>query len=439
MSHLEVKPGHSWGIVGRNGSGKSTFAANLAEQHGASLVSFEVEDQLLERELREDDSEFLDRIDYGRSVRELIEEVSPSASDLESLALALGLRPLLEQGFLTLSTGERRRLMLARALIQNPPLLVLDEPFDGLDQAFRAPLKRLLEGRELFLVANRLSDLAGLVTHLAYVENGKCLLAAEWAEVQADESFQHFIELGEKEIEIPAGQALKAPAGPLVMMKNVTVRHGGREIISGFDWTVEQGQNWKISGPNGCGKSTLVNLVTGDHPQCYSNQVEVMGQRRGTGESIWDIKSLIGIVSPSLHQQHRVGANALSVVASGFFDSVGIYQKVPPEQLQIAQAWLRLLGMAAFEKKIFGSLSYGQQRLLLIARALVKKPPLLILDEPCQGLDEMNRALVLNVIDRIATSALTQIIYITHEPEDQLQCLTHELRHDGEQWLSETS
>ncbi len=435
MSEIEFHPGQSWGIVGRNGSGKSSLAQELAERYGGSLVSFEVEDELLERELREDDSEFLNKIDYGRSVRELIEEVCPPEGKLESLASELGLFSLLEQGFLTLSTGERRRLMLARALIQSPLLLVLDEPFDGLDQAFREPLKKLLEGRDLIMVANRLSDLDGLVTHLACVENGECLLAGEFEEVIADESFQQLMKLEAQEVVLPEGEAKVASEGPFVVMKNVTVIHGGREIISGFDWTVEQGQNWKISGPNGCGKSTLVNLVTGDHPQCYSNEVTVMGQRRGTGETIWDIKSLIGIVSPSLHQQHRVGVTALSVVVSGFYDSVGVYQKVEPEHLAKAKAWLELIGMADCQKRVFRSLSYGQQRLLLIARALVKKPPLLILDEPCQGLDAMNRALVLTVIDRIASLSLAQIIYITHEPEDRLECITHELRHDGDEWL----
>ena len=198
---------------------------------------------------------------------------------------------------------------------------------------------------------------------------------------------------------------------------------------------MERGENWKISGPNGCGKSTLVNLVTGDHAQCYSNEVTVMGMRRGQGESIWDSKKFVGIVSPSLHQQHRVGCTALQVVASGFFDSVGIYQEGSPEQWKAAKAWLDLAGMTPWSGRPFRSLSYGQQRLLLVARALVKQPPLLVLDEPCQGLDPMNRALVLKVIDRIALTGLTQILYITHELEDRLECVTHELRHDGAGWV----
>ena len=435
MSDFEVKPGRSLGVVGRNGSGKTTLAATLAEEYDGTLVSFELENELLEREIREDDSEFLDRIDFGRSVRELIEEVCPDEGELEKVAAALGLSKILEQGFLTLSTGERRRLMLARALVQDPGLLVLDEPFDGLDQAFRQPLRDLLAGRDLILVANRLSDLEGLVDDVCCVEEGRIILSGSLDEVLGNEAFQQLMGLGDHGLVLPDGESISPPPGPLVTMDQVTVVHGGREIISEFDWTVERKQNWKISGPNGCGKSTLVNLVTGDHPQCYSNDVTVMGMRRGLGESIWDIKRYVGIVSPALHQQHRMSFNALQVVASGFFDSVGIYQDVSPGHWKVAGMWLDLVGMTRWADRPFRSLSYGQQRLLLVARSLVKRPPLLVLDEPCQGLDPMNRALVLGVIDRIASTKLTQILYITHEPEDRLECVTHELSHEGGEWL----
>jgi molybdate transport system ATP-binding protein len=435
VSDFEVKPGRSLGVVGRNGSGKTTLAATLAKEHDGTLVSFELENELLEREIREDDSEFLDRIDFGRSVRELIEEVCPDEGELEKVAVALGLSKILEQGFLTLSTGERRRLMLARALVQDRRLLVLDEPFDGLDQAFRQPLRDLLAGRDLILVANRLSDLEGLVEDVCCVEEGCVILSGSLDEVVGNEAFQQLMGLGDHGLVLPDGESISPPPGPLVSMRQVTVVHGGREIVSEFDWTVEKEQNWKISGPNGCGKSTLVNLVTGDHPQCYSNDVTVMGMRRGLGESIWDIKRYVGIVSPALHQQHRVSFNALQIVASGFFDSVGIYQDVSPDHWKVAGMWLDLVGMTRWAGRPFRSLSYGQQRLLLVARSLVKRPPLLVLDEPCQGLDPMNRALVLGVIDRIASTQLTQILYITHEPEDRLECVTHELSHEGGEWL----
>ncbi|MDA7887781.1 molybdate ABC transporter ATP-binding protein ModF [Akkermansiaceae bacterium] len=448
VDQLTISSGETWGIVGRNAGGKSTLAVMLTEKDRHSSfkqighISFELEDALLEREIREDDSEFLDKIDPGRTVLELIQEVqAPDSPPLDDLIKQLGLTDLTDRGFRLLSTGERRRLMLARALILSPDLLILDEPFDGLDQEFRAHLTELLQEYSqtttLVIVANRLSDLDTLATHLACIDQGECVLSGPRHQVESNPAFTQLMELDCEINSLPSRDPAIAPyswTGPLVSMNQVTVVHGGREIISSFDWLVERGHHWKISGPNGCGKSTLVNLVSGDHTQCYSNNVTVMGMRRGQGETIWDIKNHLGIVSPALHQQYRVSTTALTVIVSGFFDSVGLYQEANSSQLKIAREWLEVVGMTQLADRPFRSLSFGQQRLLLIARALVKQPPLLILDEPCQGLDGINRALVLRVIDRIAATELTQLLYITHEPEDHLDCLTHELVHDGNNW-----
>ena len=454
VSDLTISSGETWGIVGRNAGGKSTLADMLAGKHDLpeaqrissfsqiGHISFELEDALLEREIREDDSEFLDKIDPGRTVLELIEEVQPADSPpLQDLIVQLGLSDLTDRGFRLLSTGERRRLMLARALVLSPDLLILDEPFDGLDQQFRVHLSSLLKEYSktitLVVVVNRLNELENLATHLACVDQGECVLSGTRDEVESNPAFTQLMELDPELDSLPSRDPSASPStweGPLVTMNQVTVIHGGREIISAFDWLIECGQHWKISGPNGCGKSTLVNLISGDHTQCYSNDVTVMGMRRGQGETIWDIKNHLGIISPALHQQYRVSTNAFTVIVSGFFDSVGLYQEANSTQLQIAKEWLEVVGMTELADRPFRSLSFGQQRLLLIARALVKQPPLLILDEPCQGLDAINRALVLRVIDRIAATKLTQLLYITHEPEDHLDCLTHHLRHDGTKW-----
>ncbi len=428
---LEVLDDQCWGIVGRNGSGKSTLAAQIASDSvNSALVSLELEDGLLERELQEDDTDFIDKIDTGRTVRELILEVGQDR-DIETLVTELGLVELLDRGFRVLSTGERRRLMIARALIQEPSILVLDEPFDGLDVEFQQQLREFLSALNvrMIIATNRLSDLDGLATHFLCVDNREVVLRGERAEIEANATFQQLMTLPEGEIKLPEvirDDVLRL--GPLIEMKSVTVIHSGREILSRLDWIVDRGENWKISGPNGCGKSTLVNLVTGDHPQCYSNDVVVFGMQRGSGESIWDVKKHIGIVSPLLHSQYRVGVNSLSVVVSGFYDSVGIYRSPQPEHVELAKQWLDIMNMADCAHQAFRSLSFGQQRLVLIARALVKGPQLLILDEPCQGLDRLNRALVLKVLDQIVMAGKTQLIYITHEAEDHLECVTHELR-----------
>ncbi|MDB4276199.1 ATP-binding cassette domain-containing protein, partial [Akkermansiaceae bacterium] len=197
---FDLQDSHT-GIIGRNGSGKSQFAAALAESSPDSvLVSFETEDALLEREIREDDTDFLDRIDPGRSVLELIREVSLPEKPLDDLIAQLGLTALTDRGFRLLSTGERRRLMLARALVQLPKLLILDEPFDGLDRAFREQLRDLLkelsETVTLVIVANRISDLEGLVTHLTCIDSGICVLSGPREEVEKNETFRQILDLG---------------------------------------------------------------------------------------------------------------------------------------------------------------------------------------------------------------------------------------------------
>ena len=447
---LSIDRGQAWGVVGRNGSGKSSLAIHLLKENHLlfsrpAIVSFELEDQLLEREIREDDSEFMDRQDPGRTVRELLEEVwVEGALSIESLSQDLGMIEYLDRGFRLLSTGERRRLMVARALAQLPDLLILDEPFDGVDQDSRHQLSRIIEKLRhqltLVIVVNRMAELEAFVDHVFCVEHGSCVFRGSYIEAKDNQVFQQLVAVSDPQVQIPqtlSGARFNDSNIIPVEMREVSVIHGGREVISNLTWKVERGQNWKISGPNGCGKSTLVNLVSGDHPQCYSNDVSVMGMRRGFGETIWEIKEFLGIVSPSLHQLYRVSTSAISTVLSGFFDSVGVYQEVSPDQVKIARQWLDLIGLHRQSEVPFRSLSFGQQRLLLIARALVKQPALLILDEPCQGLDPLNRALVLKVIDRIVSSGLTQLLYITHEPEDQLVCLTHHLRHDGRHWIEE--
>ncbi|MCE9944141.1 ATP-binding cassette domain-containing protein, partial [Aeromonas rivipollensis] len=165
------------------------------------------------------------------------------------------------------------------------------------------------------------------------------------------------------------------------------------------------------------GKSTLLALITGDHPQGYSNDLRLFGVRRGSGESIWEIKRHIGLVSPALHLDYRVHCSVQTVILSGFYDSIGLYTRPGDRQLALANQWLALLGLKDQGALPFHALSFGQQRLVLIARALVKHPPLLILDEPLQGLDPLNRHLVREMVVRLIGEG-TQLLFVSHHPED---------------------
>ena len=441
VKDFRLEGNQNWAILGGNGSGKSTFAKMLkaaAPADSAEVVSFEGEQALLEREIYEDDSEWLNKVDNGRTCRELITENLAGTADIENLIELLQLDQCIDTGFRLLSTGERRRLMLARALAASPNLLILDEPYDGLDKEFSAHLGEIIAKVSMttptVLIINRLSHISEVTSHIACLHQMELVYQDSKENALSSELFQQLQSLGEAVLR-PLPSKLPSPTRPyspapdeaIISLNDVKVAYHNKTILDGLDWDITAGQHWKVSGPNGCGKSTLVNLISGDHPQCYSNDIHLFGRKRGVGESIWEVKHHMGLMSTGLHQQYRITVTAETVVLSGFFDTIGVYRPVTPQHKQIAGEWLVFLGLDKYKDANFKNLSFGQQRMLLIARALIKRPYLLILDEPCQGLDPINRALVIQLIDQIAERNIAQIVYISHEPEDKLQCITHEL------------
>jgi len=214
----------------------------------------------------------------------------------------------------------------------------------------------------------------------------------------------------------------------LIAMNNVTVKYGRTTALDKVNWTMRTGQNWAILGPNGCGKTTLLNLITTDNLQAYANEIYLFGKRRGSGESIWDIKERIGMMSSEFQIRYRKPLSAFEVVLSGFFDSVGLFRTASPEQEQTADQWIAILGIADKSTKTFNQLSYGEQRMVLLARAMVKMPQLLILDEPYQGLDRTNRRRLLDAVDLIGHHRGTNILYVTHYADEIPASMTHMLQ-----------
>jgi len=213
----------------------------------------------------------------------------------------------------------------------------------------------------------------------------------------------------------------------LVEMRDVAVHYGSVAVLSGIDWTVRRGERWALSGHNGAGKSTLLSLILADNPQAYANEISLFGQRRGSGESIWEIKRNLGWVSPELHIHYPRAATCREVVRSGFFDSVGLYQRCTPEQDGAAEAWIAAFGIERLAGEQFQSVSTGQQRMFLLARAMVKDPPLLILDEPCQGLDEVHRRAFTRLLDDLCAHTPLSLIYVTHYQDELPEAITHRL------------
>ncbi|GDY26983.1 ABC transporter [Agarivorans sp. Toyoura001] len=445
IKHWELAVGQHWAIFGHSGSGKSLFGAwlngELSAKRGecqgrperVALVSLELQQALLENELAEDDSDFSDESDAGHSVAELLAISGSDSQKISEVLEQCDLSHLLERGFRMLSTGETRRLMLARALLTDPQLLILDEPFAGLDIAHQQRLLQLLEVLskycQLVIITSRDEELPAAISHVAVLDEeglSQQLTIEQWQEHPERKMLERLAAKQSMAIveALRQHQQQDIPE-PLFCITQGSVSYAGETIFSGLDWQISRGQHWQVRGPNGCGKSTLLNLIFGDHPQCYSNHIQVLGYQRGSGESIWQVKQRIGMVSAALHLQYRVNCSAIEVVLSGLYDSIGIYQQ--PSELELAQArlWLQLFGMQALEKQYFKSLSYGQQRLLIIARAMIKAPSLLLLDEPCQGLDFLHRSTVINALELVAKNTLSHLVYVTHHQEDALPSIKH--------------
>jgi molybdate transport system ATP-binding protein len=232
-----------------------------------------------------------------------------------------------------------------------------------------------------------------------------------------------------KKIALPqeSEETLTPGSEALIAMKDTTVRYGDLVVIDGLNWAMQQGENWAILGPNGAGKSTLVKLILGENLQAYANPIFLFGKRRGSGETIWEIKKRMGVVSQDLQIQYRKKMGSNEVIASGFYDSIGLYQAPTREQKEAVERWVDLLDIQDLAREPYHQLSFGQKRMVLLARAMVKNPVLLIADEPCHGLDVANRKRVLEILERIGQTK-TSLLYITDRPDEILGCITHVMR-----------
>jgi molybdate transport system ATP-binding protein len=453
LNEVQLQRGESWAFVGANGSGKSSLARVLSGElsplagsvssdfQRPTRLSLEQLQKLVADEWQRNNTDLLSEgeEDTGLTVAEVIQAEMQQPERCTQLARQFGIEQLLTRRFKYLSTGETRKTLLCQALMQQPDLLILDEPFDGLDVASRASLTGTLRSLQhpdftLVLVLNRFDDIPEYIQQIGVL--AECTLThigprqtilAEALVAQLAHSEQ-LLGMALPEADAPDQLPSLADDAPRVILRNGVVSYHDRPVIDGLNWQVNAGEHWQIIGPNGAGKSTLLSLVTGDHPQGYSNDLTLFGRRRGSGETIWEIKQHIGYVSSSLHLDYRVSVNVLTVILSGFFDSIGLYQAASDRQKALARQWLALLGMNnALADAPFHSLSWGQQRLVLIARALVKHPTLLILDEPLQGLDPINRQLVRRFIDVLIGEGRTQLLFVSHHAEDAPQCITHRL------------
>lgn len=352
-----------------------------------------------------------------------------------------GLRSFLDKYIISLSSGELRKFQLTRTLLSAPRVLILDNPFIGLDANTRELLKGLLEkltqttSLTIVLVISKYDDIPEFITHVLPVKDMRLLPK------QTREDFMNGLttcntadshNLAEWIKTFPHKDISQIPfypqdGGEILKLQNVSIRYGKRTILKDINWTVREGERWALQGQNGAGKSTLLSLVCADNPQSYACDIHLFGHKRGTGESIWQIKRHIGYVSPEMDRAYLRDLPAIDIVASGLSDSIGLYCRPRPEQREICRQWMKVLGIEEIQDKTFLKLSSGEQRLCLLARAFVKDPELLILDEPLHGLDLKNRKRVREIIRLFCQRPHKTMIMVTHYQEELPDCITHSM------------
>ena len=472
-----ILPGEHWAIFGPNGSGKSTLAKALWD--GVLVVDGRVSYPLAESSSRNGPSPAeLSPATYVRHVcfddqRERVARYSrylqgryeslggdeaPTAAEVlgvsrsdqgragggrhpaPDLVALLGLQTVLDRRLPQLSNGEMRKLLIAEALQDGPRLLILEEPFQGLDGRSRRALSRLLSritarGVTLVIVTARWRDIVPPVRRVLWVQDG--VIAAQGLRrdfTRGGRPAPPGVLASIPPVELhawpslPVAEVRQLEGDILVQLRQVTVRFGATIILDRVSWRVREGENWALVGPNGSGKTTLLSLILADNPQAYANDVRVFGRQRGDGESIWEVKERLGHVSPEAQFHQPPGVTALDAICSGFFDSLGLFQGCTESQIRTAKDWAEALDLGNVVNRPFGSLSDGEKRLTLLARALVKNPRLLVLDEPCQGLDDEHRERVLRIVDHLGRQRRFSIIYVTHEQRELPPCIGHVLR-----------
>ena len=393
---------------------------------GARLLSAESQQAFYEAQLAADESNFQQGADAGTRVGELV----GAAGRAHPLFAAFRLEPLGGRGYRQLSTGEARKVLLLQAVLAAPSLLILDDPFDGLDRAACADLAAAIvhtaEALPVVVVAGafRAGELPFPVEAVEAVREVVVFAdrrvtyrgpAQEFLARVADPADRHRA----PPVEMGSWYAPLAPEVPLVQLVDGCVRYGEQLVFEHLHFTVRPGEHTLIEGPNGSGKSTLLEMLTGDHPQAYSNDLHLFDRRRGTGETVWDIKRNVGLVSARLHRDYRVGGSVEEVLLSGLYDSIGVYQQPEPTHRARARAWLDWLDLGLGSATAFRDLSFGQQRLVLIARAAIKVPPLVVMDEPTSGLDADNRLRVLDLVASLCTQRKSTVLMVTHRDDER--------------------
>ena len=464
---FELCDGEHIAIVGPNGGGKSMLVDILIGRHPLIMTEPQYDFSPSTKPLAADNIKYITfRDSYGGdsdgtyflqqrwNQQEIDEETPRVGSELEKAYHMAGedtperralqshlyqlfhIEHLMDKYLILMSSGELRKYQLTKALLTDPRVLIMDNPFIGLDAETRDQLKELLSllARErhlqVVLVLSKTDDIPDFITHVVEVKDmrvGTKMTREEYVTNRQPNPSRVLDEDMENTIVNLPYKDNDYNSDEVVGMNKVSIIYGERTILKELDWTVRNGERWALSGQNGAGKSTLLSLVCADNPQSYACDISLFGNPRGSGESIWDIKKHIGYVSPEMHRSYHRDIPAIRIVASGLKDTVGLYAKPNESEYDICRLWMKIFGLEGKENTSFLKLSSGEQRFVLEARAFVKGPQLLILDEPLHGLDNRNRRLVKDVIEAFCRRRNKTLIMVTHYKEELPACIDHSI------------
>jgi molybdate transport system ATP-binding protein len=470
--NFHINKGEQWALVGESGSGKSALLQVIAGKFHLSAGSIRYyfhEEFLLEHPVNDahltfhrlialveprhhfrnlsNTSDFYYQQRYNSSdsedaltVEEYLSSIKPFSDKPAYWTFAktlqrLNLEGLRSKQLIKLSNGETKRLLIAAALLKNPVLLMLDSPLTGLDVQTRAEFNHIISdiiaSGITVIMATSPFEIPGAITNVAVLKNGS--IAQQLPANQFDAAA--FSKGSKETLDTDELSALLNTNGIpaydwIVKMNNINISYGDKTILKNVGWQIKQGDRWALLGPNGAGKSTLLSLINGDNPQAYANDIILFDRKRGTGESIWDIKSKIGFVSPELYQYFPTDNSCVQVIESGFYDTMGLFRPSDSKKTATALRWMKALEIDKYARVLLKNIPASAQRLCLLARALIKNPSLLIFDEPCQGMDAHQQQHFKMIVDTICELSNVTLIYVTHYQHEIPESVDKVLRLD---------
>jgi len=466
-----VNKGENWALVGASGSGKSALLQTIAGRFnvtGGTIDYHFPDDAKIPRatdgqpvayhqlialvEPRHhfknlsNTTEFYYQQRFNSSdsedsltVAQYLETIHPASGvnvywDIKKTVSLLNLEKLKDEQLIKLSNGETKRLMIAAALLKNPVLLLLDSPLTGLDvqtrAVFNAIIAEIIASGTTVIMATSPYEIPPSLTHVAILKDGAIDQKFLKEEFNPDMLFlndKDEIDSSELKELLTEGSG-KMLFEHIVKMNQVHIQYGDKVILDEINWDIKPGERWALLGPNGAGKSTLLSLINGDNPQAYANDIILFDRKRGTGESIWDIKSKIGFVSPELHQYFPTDNSCLQVIESGYYDTLGLFRQSSPAKAATALRWMKALEIEKYASVLLKNIPASAQRLCLLARALIKNPNLLIFDEPCQGLDAHQQHHFKTLVDTICRLSNVTLIYVSHYQQEIPDSVTKVLK-----------